>query len=177
MKTLPATAALFLAVSPLLADPAEDARLMRQEASLLETEISQIAPDIHEKDPVLKMLYEESSKATSALQSAMANHAGLTQERMKLNAAEAHLAIALEKRDDDDKRKAQEEVREANTALSLRSREIPELRELNDAAAKAEADYRKRRNEAYAARPETSAKTQKMIELREKADALLKETK
>ncbi|HEY1083410.1 MAG TPA: hypothetical protein VGE29_14170 [Prosthecobacter sp.] len=177
MKTLPATAALFLAVSPLLADPAEDARLMRQEASLLETEISQIAPDIHEKDPVLKMLYEESSKATSALQSAMANHAGLAQERMKLNAAEAHLAIALKKRDDDDKRQAQEEVREANTAISLRSREIPELRELNDAAAKAEAEYRKRRNEAYTARPDTAAKAQKMIELRTKADALLKDAK
>lgn len=177
MKTLPATAAFFFAISSLMADPAEDARQMRQEASLLETEISQIAPDIHEKDPVLKMLYEESSKATSALRSAMANHAGLAQERMKLNAAEAHLAIALEKRDNDDKRKAQEEVREANTALSLRSREIPELRELNDAAAKAEADYRKRRNEAYAARPDTAAKAKRMIELREKADAALKDAK
>lgn len=172
MKFLAAALTFFLTVSLAHADAKEEARQLSRQASKMDREMHQLIPNIDERDPALKALHEESTKAFKRSEEAMKTHPALAEARAQRDAAFKKMAALGNQGDAAAREQAKDAYAESERQIHLQARQVPELSALLDAADQVGTAYSQKRESVYASQPETAELAKKAAELRAKAAEL-----
>lgn len=172
MKILAAALTFFLTISLAQADPKEEARQLSRQAFKMDREMHQRIPNIDDRDPALKALHEESTRALKAAETALKTHPALAEARAQRDAAFNKMAGLGNQGDAAAQEEAKAAYAETERQINVQARQVPELSALLDAADQAGTAYSQKRDSVYASQPETAELAKKVAELRAKAAEL-----
>lgn len=172
MKILAAALTFFLTISLAHADPKEEARQLSRQAFKMDREMHQRIPNIDDRDPALKALHEESTKALMTSEAALKTHPALADARAQRTAAFDKMAAMISQGDAAARDEAKAAYAESERQIHIQARQVPELSALLNAADQAGTAYSQKRESVYASQPETADLAKKAAELRAKAAEL-----